>query len=93
MSDIMTVDELLASKNLTREEWELHRDLIEDCRRNEVRINECCAATRENIEKVAGILDTISMKMVALSVALETVIGEAEDVSLRMLPEHKFFRE
>jgi len=31
--------------------------------------------------------------MVALSVALETIIGEAEDVSLRMLPEHKFFRE
>jgi hypothetical protein len=93
MNDIMTVDELLASKNLTREEWELHRDLIEDCRKNEVRINECCAETRGNIEKMADILDTISVKMVALSVALETIIGEAEDVSLRMLPEHKFFRE
>lgn len=93
MSNIMTVDELLASKNLTREEWELHRDLIEDCRKNETRINECCAETRENIEKMAGILDAISVKMVSLSVALETIIGEAEDVSLRMLPEHKFFRE
>ncbi len=93
MSNVMTVDELLASKNLTREEWELHKDLIEDCRKNEVRINECCATTRENIEKMAGILDAISVKMVALSVALETVIGEAEEVSLRMLPEHKFFRE
>ncbi|OPY01711.1 MAG: hypothetical protein A4E60_01521 [Syntrophorhabdus sp. PtaB.Bin047] len=93
MNDIMTVDELLASKNLTREEWELHRDLIEDCRKNEARINECCAVTKENIEKVAGVLDAISVKMVALSVALETIIGEAEDVSLRMLPEHKFFRE
>jgi len=93
MDNYMTVDELLASKNLTREEWELHRDLIEDCRRNEVRITECCAATRENIEKVADILDNISVNMVALSVALEAVIGEAEEVSLRMLPEHKFFRE
>jgi hypothetical protein len=93
MNDIMTVDELLASKNLTREEWELHRELIEDCRKNEARINECCAETRENIQKVAGILDAISMKMVALSVALETIIGEAEDVSLRMLPEHTFYRE
>lgn len=93
MSNFMTVDELLASKNLTREEWELHKDLIEDCRKNEVRITECCATTRENIDKVAHILDDISTKMVALSVALETVIGEAEDISLRMLPDHKFFRE
>ncbi|MEN6319729.1 MAG: hypothetical protein ABFD82_13340, partial [Syntrophaceae bacterium] len=76
MSNYMTVDELLASKNLTREEWELHRDLIEDCKKNEIKITEYCATTRENIERMADILDDVSGKMVALSVALEAIIGE-----------------
>ncbi|MBP7528490.1 MAG: hypothetical protein KA801_11215 [Syntrophorhabdaceae bacterium] len=92
MSNYMTVDELLASKNLTREEWELHRDLIEDCKKNEIKITEYCATTRENIERMADILDDVSGKMVALSVALEAIIGEAEDISIRMIPEHKFHR-
>ncbi|MDD3846526.1 MAG: hypothetical protein PHC90_09205 [Syntrophorhabdaceae bacterium] len=93
MSNCMTVDELLASKNLTREEWELHRDLIENCRKSELKISEYCCSTKENIERMANVLDTISVKMAALSAALETIMGEAEEVSLRMLPEHKFFRE
>lgn len=92
MSNYMTVDELLASKNLTREELELHRDLIEDRRKNETKITEYCATTRENIERMADILDDVSGKMVALSVALEAIIGEAEDISIRMIPEHKFHR-
>ena len=42
---------------------------------------------------MADILDNVSAKMVALSTALEAIIGEAEEVSLRMLPEHKFYRD
>ncbi len=93
MGSYMTVDELLASKNLTQEELELHGDLIDECKENEVKITEYCASTRANIEKMADILDNVSVKMVALSVALEAIIGEAEDISLRMLPDHKFYRE
>lgn len=93
MGSYMTVDELLASKNLTQEELELHGDLIDECKKNEVKITEYCASTRANIEKMADILDNVSVKMVALSVALEAIIGEAEDISLRMLPEHKFYRD
>ncbi len=93
MSDCKTVDELLALKNLTKEEFELHRDLIEECRHNEKKITECCAYTRENIERMAGILDDVSEKMVALSLAMQGIIGEAEDIPLKMLPEDKFFHE
>ena len=89
----MTVDELLASKELTPEEWELHKELIEDCRKNEAMIAQHQAVTKQNIEKMTSVLDMISVKMVELSVALERIIGEAEDVSLRMLPEHKFYRD
>lgn len=93
MSDYKTVDELLAFKNLTQEELELHRDLIEECRHNEIKITEHCACTKENIERMAEILDDVSGKMVALSLALQDIIGAAEDTSLRMLSEDKFFRE
>ncbi len=93
MSDYKTVDELLAFKNLTQEEIELHKELIEECRYNEKKINECCSCTKENIERMADILDNVSEKMVALSLALQDIIGVAEDTSLRMLPEDKFFRE
>ncbi len=89
----MTVDELLASRELTEEEWELHGDLIEDCRKNEAMIVQHQAVTKENIDKMTAVLDMISVKMVELSVALEKIIGDAEDISLRMLPENKFYRE
>lgn len=93
MSDYKTVDELLAFKNLTEEEIELHKELIEECRRNEKKINEYCSCTKENIERMADILDDVSEKMVALSLALQDIVGVAEDTSLRMMPEDKFFRE
>ena len=93
MSDYKTVDELLAFKNLTQEEIELHKELIEECRLNEKKINEHCSCTKENIERMADILDDVSEKMVALSLALQDIVGVAEDTSLRMMPEDKFFRE
>lgn len=89
----MTVDELLASKDLTPEEWEMHKDLIEDCRRNEALIARNQSVTKENIEKMTAVLDMISAKMVELSAALERIIGEAEIISLKMLPDDKFYRE
>ena len=89
----MTVDELLASKDLTPEEWEMHRELIEDCRRNEALIAQNQSVTKENVEKMTAVLDMISVKMVELSVALEKIIGEAEIISLKMLPEDKFYWE
>ena len=89
----MTVDELLAAKDLTAEEWEMHKELIEDCRRNEALIAQNQSVTKENVEKMTAVLDMISVKMVELSVALEKIIGEAEIISLKMLPEDKFYRE
>ena len=89
----MTVDELLKSKELTAEEWELHKNLIEDCRKNEALLARHSLETRHNIEKMTSVLDMISLKMVELSLALEKIVGEAEDISLRSLPEDKFYRE
>ena len=53
----MTVDELLASKDLTPEEWEMHRELIEDCRRNEALIAQNQSVTKENIEKSKDVFE------------------------------------
>lgn len=89
----MTVDDLLKSKELTAEEWELHKDIIEDCRNNEAMLARHHAETKHNIAKMTTVLDMISLKMVELSLALERIVGEAEDTSLRSLPEDKFYRE
>ncbi len=89
----MTVDELLASKQLTPEEWELHKDLIEDCKRNEALIAQHQAVTKQNMERMTNVLDKIAEKMLELSMTLERIIDNAEDASLRMMPEEKFYRE
>ncbi len=89
----MTVDELLASRELTPEEWELHKELIRECRENEALIAEHKAAAKESVERLAAVLDMISMKMLELSTALEKIVGDAEEISLKMLPENKFYRE
>ncbi|MHB8111205.1 MAG: hypothetical protein ACYDHW_14375 [Syntrophorhabdaceae bacterium] len=89
----MTIDELLASKNLTEEEWERHKDLIEDCRKNEKMIAQSSEVARQSIERMGTVLDTISVRMLQLSVALGAIISEAENISLRLLPENKFYRE
>ena len=83
----------MASKELTPEEWELHKDLIEDCRRNEVLIAEHQATTKQNMERMTNVLDKIAEKMLELSMTLERIIDNAEDASLRMMPEEKFYRE
>jgi len=42
---------------------------------------------------MSTVLDVTSTLMLELNVALEKIIGHAEDVSLKMLPDSKFYRE
>jgi predicted nuclease with TOPRIM domain len=93
MENYKTVDDLLKSMNLTTEELEVHKELIEECRENEQRINECCASTRQNIERISNVFKGIYQNMNVLEVTLEDLLDEAEGLSLKMIPSHKFFYE
>ena len=93
MNDRETVDNLIRSKNLTPEELELHRDLIETCRERERQIEACAQETRRNLEKLSHSLTQISERTMSLSSALSRLLDEAETLYLRTLPEEKFYRE
>ncbi|HEX2964549.1 MAG TPA: hypothetical protein VHO84_02130 [Syntrophorhabdaceae bacterium] len=89
----MTVEMLLKSLNVTDEERELHKALIEQCLRNERNIAECSASTKKNIEKISTVLEGIFNNMMVMEGALKDLARGAEEMSLRMLPTSEFFRE
>lgn len=93
MDNIKTVEDLIRAKNLTPEELELHRELIEECRENEKKINEYCNAARENLRKMYNTLDNVSKKAAEIHDAFERLVEETENLSLRLIPDEKFHRE
>ncbi len=89
----MTVEMLLESLNVTDEERELHKDLIEECLKNERNIAECSASTKRNIENISTVIEGIVSNMRAMEGALKDLVRGAEEMSLRMLPSNEFFHE
>ena len=88
-----TVNSLLESLNLTEEELELHKELIEECRENERKIAECASLTEQNIEKISIVLSGVSQMMTTLTEVLNHLVAEMERLSLKMMPVDKFYRE
>ena len=93
MNDYNTVSSLLASLNVTEEEFELHKELIEECRENERKIIEYSSLTNQNIEKISVVLSGMYQTMTVLIDALDYLIPETERFSLRMMPVDMFYHE
>jgi Mg2+ and Co2+ transporter CorA len=93
MDSIKTIEDLIRAKNLTPEELELHRELIDECRKNEQKINEYCKTARENLQRMYDTLNDVSQKATEIHSAFERLIEETETLSLRMIPDEKFHRE
>jgi len=93
MDGIKTIDDLIKIKNLTPEEVELHRELIEECRENERKINEHCNTARENLQRMYDTLNDVSQKATEIHSAFQRLVEEAENLSLRLIPDEKFHRE
>ncbi len=93
MNAIKTVDDLIRAKNLTPEEEEQLRDIIEECRKREVQIQEASDTAKRNIEGLTKsfgmIVDTISN----VGKAVDELHDEVERLQLRMMPEAQFFHE
>ncbi len=93
MEGIKTVDELLKAKQLTAEEEDLLRDIIEECRAREEQIKEVSLEARHNLETLsknfAVIVDTIA----TVGRAVDHLQEEVERLQLTMMPEEQFYRE
>jgi hypothetical protein len=93
MKEFGTVEELIRSKNLTDEELELHKDLIEECRMREERIEEFSKLAQMNLERLSQSLVTLRQRAVVLGDALKILQERADNLYLKLLPEDIFFRE
>lgn len=93
MNRIKTVDDLIKAKNLTPEEEEQLRDIIDECRKREAQILEASETARQNIEGLTKsfcvIVDTISH----VGRAVDELHEEVEKLQLKMMPETQFYHE
>ncbi len=60
MKPVKTIDDLIREKNLSAEELERHRELIEECRAREVQLKEYSRATRESMRRMTEELDKMN---------------------------------
>jgi uncharacterized coiled-coil DUF342 family protein len=93
MNGITTVDELIRSKNLSPEEEEQLREIIEECRRREVLIKEASDSARQNIESLARSFGAIVETISDVGKAVEDLHEEVGRLQLRMMPEANFFHD
>lgn len=93
MKEFSSIEELIRSKNLTTEELELHKELIEECRVREQRITEFSKTAQLNLEKLSQSLVTLKQRAVVLGDALRVLQERADNLYLKLLPEEIFYRE
>ena len=57
---VKTIDDLIREKDLSAEELERHRELIEECRAREAQLKEYSRSTRESMRRMTEELDKMS---------------------------------
>jgi len=87
------IDTLLRTKNLSPQEWEFHKELIEECRAREAMIEEYAARAQGSLQQLAQACESATERARVLAASIEKVLDEMENLCLRLLPEEKFFHE
>jgi chromosome segregation ATPase len=87
-----TIDGLIKEKALTPEEFERHRDLIDECRRREQRIDKYCSTARRGLQELSTSLRLLGEKSRELDRALENLNDTLDALSLILIPADKFHR-
>ena len=93
VAHIKRVDELLSIKNMSQQEFELHKELIEECRERETMIEEYSARTQGSLQQLAQACETATERAKILAASIEKVLDEMESLCLKLLPEDQFYRE
>jgi hypothetical protein len=93
MEGIKTVDELIRAKDLTAEEEENLKDIIEECRLRESQIKMASEEARRNLEGLSQTFSSLMNGIFNVGRAVDELQIEVEKMQLRMMPEEQFFRE
>lgn len=87
MKRVKTIDDLLREINLTPEELELHRDLIEECRGREAQIKEYSRITGESMRRMTEELDRLNRTAEELWQEAKKLSQRINGIYLRSMPE------
>jgi septal ring factor EnvC (AmiA/AmiB activator) len=93
MNGIKTVDDLIRAKELTPEEEEQLRDIIEECRKREAQLQDASDTAKRNIEALTKSFGMIVDTIYRVGRAVDELHEEVERLQLRMMPEEQFYRE
>jgi predicted transcriptional regulator len=93
IDEIKTVDDLLNAKNVTPEERELLKDIIEVARTNERKIREYAEQMKANFNRLSQALQTMEERTFILNKALQGLLDATDTLHLRLMPSEKFYRE
>lgn len=93
MGNAKTVEELLKEKNVTPEEMEALKDIIDECKDREKRIDNAVEVLRNNLEKLVDALELIHKKTQVLLTSVENLSEAIESLYLISLPKERFYRE
>ena len=82
---IKSVEELLKELNLSTEELEMHKELIEESKEREQIIIESCEEAKNNLQKLSGVFSSVMEKLEESSQLLE-------GIELMSIPEKEFHK-
>jgi hypothetical protein len=86
LNTVKSIDDLIREKNLTGEEFERHRELIEECRAREVQLREYARASRENLKKMSDELDKLNRMAGELWLEARKLSQQVNGIYLRVAP-------
>jgi ATP phosphoribosyltransferase regulatory subunit HisZ len=83
---VKTIDDLIRDKDLSAEELERHRELIEECRAREAQLQEYSRATRESMHRMTDELDKMSRTAEQLWQEAQLLTDRVNGICLRLMP-------
>ncbi len=86
MKPIKTIEDLLREKNLTSEEMERHRELIEECRMREDQIRAYSRASQESMKKMTDELIRMARTAEELWQEAQRLSNRVNGIYLRVTP-------
>jgi chromosome segregation ATPase len=86
LKPVKTIDELLREKNLTPEELERHRELIEECRVRETKLSEYSRASQESMKKMNDELIKLARSAEELWQEAQKLTNRVNGIYLRVTP-------
>ena len=88
---LKTIDDLIREKDLSAQELERHRELIDECRAREVQLQEYSRATRESMQRMTEELDRMSRKAEELWHEAQRLSQRVNGIYLHVAPARKVY--